>query len=76
MLDNLSTQAALNTLGVFHEIRKELNPTLHMLGIVPTFVSNADKLNKRETEALAHFKSELPNYWKSVPKSLLQNSPG
>jgi cellulose biosynthesis protein BcsQ len=67
ILDGLSTTAALSTLGVFHELRKELAPGLQVLGIVPTFVSQAGQLNLREGIAMNELKQQLPQYWKSMP---------
>jgi cellulose biosynthesis protein BcsQ len=67
ILDGLSTTAALNTLGVFHELRKELAPSLQVLGIVPTFVSQTGQLNLREGIAMNDLKQQMSQYWKSAP---------
>jgi cellulose biosynthesis protein BcsQ len=67
MLDGMCTNATLNTLGVFHELRKELTPSLNILGIVPTFVAQRSSLNTRETIALQELTELLPEYWRSAP---------
>ena len=67
VLDNMSTQAALNTLGAFYEVRKAFLPTLTVLGVVPTFVAQSTKLNEREAEALVEFQDRMGEYWRSPP---------
>jgi chromosome partitioning protein len=67
VLDNMSTQAALNTLGAFYEVRRSFLPTLRILGIVPTFVAQAGRLNEREADALVAMQERMPEYWKSPP---------
>ena len=67
VLDNMSTQAALNTLRAFYEVRKAFLPTLSVLGVVPTFVAASTKLNEREADALAEFEQRMGEYWRSPP---------
>lgn len=67
VLDNMSTQAALNTLGAFYEVRRAFLPTLSVLGVVPTFVAQSTRLNEREAEALVEFEQRMGEYWRSPP---------
>jgi cellulose biosynthesis protein BcsQ len=67
MLDGMSTTATLNTLGVFHELRKNLTPGLNVLGILPTFVAKREELNRREQVAMDELRQLMPGYWKSAP---------
>jgi cellulose biosynthesis protein BcsQ len=65
ILDSMSTQAALNTIGVIREFRDQLNPALEVLGIVPTMVSQVT-LNGRETDYLQRMKARLPEFWRQA----------
>lgn len=64
ILDNLSTEAALNTVKAFDELRKNLSPTLSILGVLPTLVAEKN-FNGRETEVLGEFKHRLRSCWTS-----------
>jgi chromosome partitioning protein len=66
ILDSMSTQAALNTLGVVRQFRQMLNPGLEVLGIVPTLVSQT-QLNNREMDSLERMVARLPDYWRQAP---------
>jgi hypothetical protein len=62
----MSTQAALNTLGVVRQFRQMLNPGLEVLGIVPTMVNRVE-LNGREKDHLERMTARLPEFWKQAP---------
>ncbi len=66
ILDSMSTQAALNTLGVIREFREQLNPGLEVLGIVPTMVSQRE-MNARERDFLERMVARLPGFWRRAP---------
>ncbi|MBI1648863.1 AAA family ATPase [Hyphomicrobium sulfonivorans] len=67
MLDGLCTNATINTLGVFHELKAELNPALEIVGVLPTFVAQSQRLSANETEALEQLRQLIPSYWKKAP---------
>lgn len=66
ILDSMSTQAALNTLGVVRQFRQMLNPGLEVLGIVPTMVSRT-ALSSREIDYLERMIARLSEYWRQAP---------
>jgi chromosome partitioning protein len=66
ILDSMSTQAALNTLGVVRQFREMLNPGLEVLGVVPTMVSRTE-LNVRERDYLERMVARMPGFWKQTP---------
>ncbi|HWK38093.1 MAG TPA: ParA family protein, partial [Hyphomicrobium sp.] len=67
MLDGLCTNATINTLGVFHELKAELNPALDVIGILPTFVAQKDNLSPNEVAAVEDIRRLMPTYWKKPP---------
>ncbi|MDH4983753.1 ParA family protein [Hyphomicrobium sp. D-2] len=67
MLDGLCTNATINTLGVFHELKTELNPALDIVGVLPTFVAQSKNLTSNETAALNQLRQLIPSYWKKAP---------
>jgi len=67
MLDGLCTNATINTLGVFHELKAELNPALEIVGVLPTFVAQSQRLSSNEIEALEQLRQLIPSYWKKAP---------
>lgn len=67
MLDGLCTNATINTLGVFHELKAELNPALDIIGILPTFVAQRDNLSTNEMAAVEDIRRLMPTYWKRPP---------
>lgn len=67
MLDGLCTNATINTLGVFHELKAELNPALDVIGVLPTFVAQSQRLSANETEALEQLRQLIPSYWQKAP---------
>lgn len=66
ILDNLSIEATLNTLEVFSEYQRELNPQLRLLGIVPSKVSQRGFQNY-EKRALDYLRQQSSQFWNSGP---------
>ncbi len=66
ILDNLSVDATLNTLEVFHTFRRELNPQLNLLGVVPSKISRRDYA-PYELQQLQEFENNCARFWPSSP---------
>jgi len=66
ILDSLSVEATLNTLEVFGDYQRELNPHLKLLGVVPSKISQRGFQNyeRRALESLRNYSSQ---FWNSGP---------
>lgn len=62
ILDNLSVEATFNTLQVFSEYKKDLNPQLKLLGVVPSKVTERG-YQVHEKRALEELHQKLTQYW-------------
>lgn len=67
ILDGISVQAALNTLGVIREFGEHLNLALDVIGLVPTMVASQPNLSAREQDSLERLRARLPEYWRQQP---------
>ncbi len=66
ILDSLSIEATLNTLEVFSEYQRELNPQLRLLGVVPSKVSKRGYQNY-EKRSLDFLRQQSSAFWNSGP---------
>lgn len=66
ILDTLSIEATLNTLEVFSDYQRELNPQLQLLGIVPSKVSRRG-YQTYEKRSLDFLRQQSSSFWNSGP---------
>lgn len=66
ILDTPSIEATLNTLEVFSEYQRELNPQLNLLGVVPSKVSQRGYQNY-EKRALEFLRQQSSHFWNGGP---------
>lgn len=64
ILDHLSVEATLNTLEVFNGYRRDLNPQLKLLGVIPSKVSQTGYA-PHEKKALETLKQTGSQFWDS-----------
>ncbi len=67
MLDSLCVSAALNTLGVFRELRSTVAPNLQSVGFVPTMVATDTGLSQHERFALKELEDGRAEFWRQSP---------
>ncbi len=67
-LDRLSVPAALKALGVFHQMRSDLCPSLQLLGVVPTMINRTGQLSPREKKWLKILQQQACKFWPSFPE--------
>lgn len=67
VLDHLSVSAALNTLGVFRELKSKIAPCIQPLGFVPTMVASDMRLAPVERIALRELDEGRAEFWKQAP---------
>jgi chromosome partitioning protein len=63
ILDRLSTQAVTNLLAQMRALKPDLFPSLELLGVVPTMVSNSKGLTARESRVLDSLREGGAKAW-------------
>ena len=59
MLDGTAVTAALNTVSAIHKLKKNLSPSLDVLGVLPTFVERRTDYSPRERNNLSFLTDEI-----------------
>lgn len=66
ILDGQSHTATLNTVTAIDQFRRKLNPSLRVLGIVPSLVSTSTGYNEREEHFMAELERMLPEHYDGI----------
>jgi cellulose biosynthesis protein BcsQ len=72
ILDGVSASAAINTVDAIIKIKNALSPSLKIIGILPTFVSQAGAFSPSERKSLEYIAQEISGRFSGIQDAPIQ----